>query len=300
MKLYAPKYYKDFVCIADKCRHSCCIGWEIDIDCDTMGKYDLLSEGYGKNIKESIEDREGCPHFALLEKDRCPHLDERGLCRIINELGEDYLCDICREHPRFYNRTAAGLEAGIGLSCEEAARIILSFEEYGEMIVLGDTEEDMENNGYDSSIFREELYSVLSNKNLLYTERLEEIYERFEVSPKRNDDSLWKEIIESLEFLVESHRELFSCYTSDIATPVEHEYALERALAYFVYRHVGAAQSTEDCRAALGFCLFCERLLCSVLKSGGDISPAEAARVISEELEYSEDNTEVLKLEFMF
>ena len=25
MKLFAPKYYKNFVCIADRCRHSCCI-----------------------------------------------------------------------------------------------------------------------------------------------------------------------------------------------------------------------------------------------------------------------------------
>ena len=32
MKLFAPEYYKQFKCIADKCTHSCCIGWEIDID----------------------------------------------------------------------------------------------------------------------------------------------------------------------------------------------------------------------------------------------------------------------------
>ena len=25
IKLYAPKYYKNFKCIADKCEHSCCI-----------------------------------------------------------------------------------------------------------------------------------------------------------------------------------------------------------------------------------------------------------------------------------
>ena len=32
MKIIAPNYYPAFRCIADKCRHSCCIGWEIDID----------------------------------------------------------------------------------------------------------------------------------------------------------------------------------------------------------------------------------------------------------------------------
>mgnify|MGYP006874698003 CR=1 FL=1 len=30
-----PDYYKEFKCIAGECRHSCCIGWEIDIDEET-------------------------------------------------------------------------------------------------------------------------------------------------------------------------------------------------------------------------------------------------------------------------
>lgn len=42
MKLYAPEYYKNFKCIADKCEHSCCIGWEIDIDEETLKKYENL------------------------------------------------------------------------------------------------------------------------------------------------------------------------------------------------------------------------------------------------------------------
>ena len=114
MKLRAPKYYLDFACIADRCKHSCCIGWEIDVDKLTMAKYSALTGGYGEDIKKSI-----CgdpPHFALRQDDRCPHLDERGLCRIICNLGEGYLCDICREHPRFYNSTAHGREAGLGIS----------------------------------------------------------------------------------------------------------------------------------------------------------------------------------------
>ena len=27
-----PDFYGKFKCTAEKCRHSCCIGWEIDID----------------------------------------------------------------------------------------------------------------------------------------------------------------------------------------------------------------------------------------------------------------------------
>ena len=35
MKIFAPDYYRDFKCSAGNCKHSCCIGWEIDIDEDT-------------------------------------------------------------------------------------------------------------------------------------------------------------------------------------------------------------------------------------------------------------------------
>ena len=124
MKLLAPIYYKEFKCIADKCHHSCCIGWEIDIDADAIESYSSLSGEYSEKIRESI-DFNDTPHFKLLENDKCPHLDGDGLCRIISEYGEGYLCEICREHPRFYNDTIYGKEVGIGMSCEEAARIVL-------------------------------------------------------------------------------------------------------------------------------------------------------------------------------
>lgn len=32
MKYKVPSYYKDFKCIAGSCKHTCCEGWEIDVD----------------------------------------------------------------------------------------------------------------------------------------------------------------------------------------------------------------------------------------------------------------------------
>ena len=46
-----PNYYDKFKCIADKCRHSCCIGWEIDIDDDTMELYNSIGD---ENILKNI------------------------------------------------------------------------------------------------------------------------------------------------------------------------------------------------------------------------------------------------------
>lgn len=286
MKTFAPLYYKDFKCIADKCRHSCCVGWEIDIDSNTEEKYSELCDGYGKKILESI-DTSGTSHFKLDENERCPHLDSHGLCRIISELGEDFLCDICREHPRFYNRTSRGLEAGIGMACEEACRIILTSDEYREFYVLEDDGEECKCDSFDAPLYRDRIFSILADCTFSFKEKLSTIYYLFNLS--EISDSVLKNTLEKLEYLDLSHKEMFLNGSNHTLTAERAKY-LERALAYFVYRHCTEVEDEEDFSASLGFCLFCERLLASL---DGDIF--EMARIISEELEYSEENTEIIK-----
>ena len=121
MQIRVPEYFLKFKCIADKCQDSCCIGWEIDVDAATQKKYKALDTELGREIVEKT--KQG--FFPLEEKGRCAFLDCKGLCRIISSVGEGYLCDICREHPRYYGISAEGLEGGLGLGCEEAARLIL-------------------------------------------------------------------------------------------------------------------------------------------------------------------------------
>lgn len=297
MKLFAPEYYKDFKCIADKCRHSCCVGWEIDVDDGTMERYESLADGYGAEILKSI-DKEGTPHFRLSENDRCPHLDGRGLCRIITELGDGYLCHICREHPRFYNDTPHGKEVGLGMSCEEAARIILSSDRYANIIEIGETEDDEAEFFFDPIPHRERIFSVLSDRSHPYSERLSTLSDEYGVSPDMVSPERWEELFGELEYLDEGHRELFSRYSSYKKTPAELEKQLERALAYFVYRHCTTAFDGEEFRASLGFCLFCERLVASVAPFCESVF--DAARIVSEEIEYSEDNTEMLKERFEY
>ena len=38
MKLLKPDFYDDFVCIASRCRDTCCAGWEIEVDEETLKK----------------------------------------------------------------------------------------------------------------------------------------------------------------------------------------------------------------------------------------------------------------------
>ena len=126
MKFRAPVYYSDFHCIADKCKNSCCsAGWEIDIDSETEEFYGNVSGDFGDKLRKSISNTKPA-HFLLDGKKNCPFLNDKKLCDIFTVLGEEHLCQICKDHPRFYEWFDGVKEAGIGLCCEEAARIILS------------------------------------------------------------------------------------------------------------------------------------------------------------------------------
>ena len=126
MNLYVPDYYPAFHCVASRCRHTCCAGWEIDIDDESLARYDRLPGVFGHRVRQGIG-RDGAPHFILGEGERCPLLNRENLCDLILHEGEDALCQICRDHPRFRNYYSCRIEMGLGLVCEVAARLILTW-----------------------------------------------------------------------------------------------------------------------------------------------------------------------------
>ena len=298
MKLFAPEYYKDFVCIADRCKHSCCVGWEIPVDDESAERYEALTEGYGDFVRRSLDENEDGRCFSMMPDGRCVHLDGRGLCKMITSLGEDMLCDICREHPRFYNITPRGAEVGIGASCEEAARLILDSDCFDTIDLVG--EYDADGCDYlDPCEIRGKIYRILNDTALPYSERLASVYETACVSPAMLTDEDWRTEIEELELMEDDSADRFSVYTSDPRVSEEYGEVLSRFLAYLVYRHATECETVSERRLALGFAFFAERLFASMLKSEGFEARYDIARIISEEIEYSEDNTESIKLEFI-
>ena len=126
MNIWVPEYYCEFRCLASKCAHTCCAGWEIDIDDESLARYDRLPGPFGERVRRGI-DREGTPHFRLTEGERCPLLTPDNLCALILRQGEGALCQICADHPRFRNYYSCRVEMGLGLVCEAAAKLILSW-----------------------------------------------------------------------------------------------------------------------------------------------------------------------------
>lgn len=145
MILKMPEYYRKFACTARKCSDNCCIGWEIDIDDNTAAYYEKITGNFGDKLRRKISDT-APKSFVLGENERCPFLNEENLCEIILTLGEDKLCNICTEHPRYYEWFGNVKEGGIGLCCEEAARIIISADNPTAVCetVISDEENDFE------------------------------------------------------------------------------------------------------------------------------------------------------------
>lgn len=174
MMLKMPSYCKEFKCIADKCKDNCCIGWEIDIDDTTAEYYNNVKGDFGNKLKANINN-DKVSSF-ILKNERCPFLNSKNLCEIIINLGEDKLCQICRDHPRYFEWYSDIKEGGIGLCCEEAARIIVTDKEpFSTYDIPCDDEgfDDYNPELYDMLLFaRNEIISALENESLSFKHRI--------------------------------------------------------------------------------------------------------------------------------
>ena len=195
-----PNYYDMFKCIADKCKDNCCIGWEIDIDEFTFNKYMNTGGDLGNRLKNEIATENGVHYFKLKENERCPFLNSNNLCDIICGLGENSLCQICSDHPRYINSYGEITERGLGLACEEACRIILT---QNTPAFLIDSESkikytaDFPNDPYLEYMYniRDIIIDILQNRNYKISERIACVidfcfYIQAECSSEKSDEEL--------------------------------------------------------------------------------------------------------------
>ena len=125
MEITKPSYYDSFRCLASRCPDSCCKEWDVDVDDASAARYRALPGALGERLRSVLKDT-GCGVQMAAENGRCPMWRDDGLCRIQAELGEDALCDVCREFPRLRHDYGDFVELGLELSCPEAARLILT------------------------------------------------------------------------------------------------------------------------------------------------------------------------------
>ena len=327
MILKRPDYCRHFRCTADKCTDSCCIGWEIDIDPEKAAYYLQLDGEIGERLKASIAEGETCS-FILDEKERCPFLNEQGLCDLILTLGEESLCEICTEHPRFYNWFGGFKEGGIGMCCEEAARLILTDPEPFTVVSEEITEKP-------DAACDEALYEILDKARMTIIRHLEctEIplmqrladvlsygmeleYALAEEKPIPTTigqdsrlpdfpmDSIF-EMLEQLEAMGENwHPFVKHCHSmepdavlSHIGLNDESNRYLQNIVIYFVWRYMMQSIDDGDLMGHLGFAAgstaVIRYLFACHLTEHGALTQADCIRIAvnyAKEIEYAEEN----------
>lgn len=126
MQITYPDYYKKFSCTADKCIDTCCAGWGIGIDNNTLYKYSRVKGAFGKRLRQEIDWQD--KSFRQHGK-RCAFLNNQNLCDIYTNLGEQGFCTTCRRYPRHIEEFENIREISLSMSCPEVAKIILESQE---------------------------------------------------------------------------------------------------------------------------------------------------------------------------
>ena len=289
MRQVYPEYYKNFKCTASACRHTCCRGWEIDIDAVTAEKYAAVPGEFGRRLRENISN-EGGPHFILAEGERCPFLNGQNLCDVILTLGEGALCGICTDHPRFRTFLSDRTETGLGLCCEEAARLLLT--ENKPVRLTGEGTETL--TGEEKALLRARSCAFRA----VYSGGGEALAAAFGFSMPEHDAGWWAGALMELERMDESWTEKLNMLKSlpepDIRLTARFEHGYRNLLWYFIYRHFMSALDDGDVISKLRFAVLAARVIRALDGLCGESERVENARLFSAEIEYSEENLEAL------
>ena len=184
MILRVPEYYEKFSCIASRCKDSCCAGWEIDIDEDSYAYYNSVEGKFGKRLKESMyeadpDDDGGGYRFKLKGKKRCAMLNDHNLCDLYTALGEEALCEVCTEYPRFSLIYGDVEQKALSLSCEEVGRILFERTEPEKLVDIelpGNCDDGEDDPAYVAFMewVQQESVNILQNRTHNIPERMRE------------------------------------------------------------------------------------------------------------------------------
>lgn len=183
MKIVTPSFYKDFECIAGACPDSCCQGWEVDADKDSLEYYKTLSGDIRQRIDSVLDkDEFGNTIFRLTDRKRCPFLNDSNLCDMHIAIGGEHTPFTCRTFPRFINDFGSTREMGISFSCPVASDMMWNLE--GEFDFETTINSDPPSlNDIDAELYfyliksRTKAYQIVKNKELPLNKRMVQLLE---------------------------------------------------------------------------------------------------------------------------
>lgn len=322
IKTFVPTYFDKFKCIADKCPDTCCIGWEVDIDPETVEKYSTIGGELGKKINKHLtKDESGCDIFTLCDGDRCPFLNSCRLCEIQLSAGEEALSQTCTLFPRFYDDFGKIREMGIGFGCPEAARIMLRDDEPFSLMFYdecADIVEDIDENFLGELIeLRAKMFTILENDDLNFRKKAEAVLElaknfqkaideeEFFDIPQNRDFDICITILENMEYISEERKDfikkLKNIKLSKNALNLFHS-DFEKLLKYYIFRYLLKAVYDYDVLTKVKYgifaCIIISRIY-AYLEYPDFETRVKIMYSYSKEVEYSDINMDLLD-EFLF
>lgn len=325
MKNTFPSFYKEFSCIADKCPDTCCAGWDVVLDKQSLDRYLNTDGKIGEKLRSVITVDEDGDDIFVSSCGRCPFLMQNNLCELYSELGEESLCKTCSFFPRFVTDFGSRKETGLSLSCPEVARIVM---EKSEPITFCAVDEDgfPEPNSIDPTLYftllnvRKKAIDILQNRNYRIEERLiaflrlcenahkairsgkevsfEANYEKTPFSPVRAKRAVGKyfDMLLSLEKLdPEWYNALTKAKNTTLTDyPKEAETEYEHLAVYFVYRYLMTAAFDGNLLPKAKFAVLSFIALRQIHSALPDIGNKDdrvkAIQKFSKEIEHSANN----------
>ncbi|WP_177921541.1 flagellin lysine-N-methylase [uncultured Eubacterium sp.] len=257
MKIVKPTFYKTFKCIAGDCPDSCCQGWEVDADSDSLEYYKTLDNSL--EIKKRIDsvlskDEFDNTIFTLAPKKRCPFLNEENLCDMHIAIGGEHTPYTCRTFPRFIYDFGATREIGISFSCPVASDMMYNTESF-------DFETDINSdlptlNDIDAEKYfllykgRAEAYKIAKDKNKSIRERLNDLLdlgvllqEKLFPYDEGGDDIAFFDVFKNPELINPEWKEKVENFSLKQVSDTQSN---ENILMYFLYKYLMQAVYDDD------------------------------------------------------
>lgn len=257
MKIVKPTFYKNFKCIAGDCPDSCCQGWEVDADSDSLEYYKTLDNSL--EIKKRIDsvlskDEFDNTIFTLAPKKRCPFLNDENLCDMHIAIGGEHTPYTCRTFPRFIYDFGATREIGISFSCPVASDMMYNTESF-------DFETDINSdlptlNNIDAEKYfllykgRAEAYKIAKDKNKSIRERLNDLLDLGVLLQKKlfpydegGDDIAFFDVFKNPELINPEWKEKVENFSLKQVSDTQSN---ENILMYFLYKYLMQAVYDDD------------------------------------------------------
>ncbi len=257
MKIVKPTFYKNFKCIAGDCPDSCCQGWEVDADSDSLEYYKTLDNSL--EIKKRIDsvlskDEFDNTIFTLAPKKRCPFLNDENLCDMHIAIGGEHTPYTCRTFPRFIYDFGGTREIGISFSCPVASDMMYNTESFdfetevnSDLPTLNDIDAEKYFLLYKG---RAEAYKIAKDKNKSIRERLNDLLdlgvllqEKLFPYDEGGDDIAFFDVFKNPELINPEWKEKVENFSLKQVSDTQSN---ENILMYFLYKYLMQAVYDED------------------------------------------------------